>query len=255
MDQWQPACDVAVPMDDVIDLADLAVLTGQWRRDALAPVPVARWRLDETSGAVADDSMGDSPGVLRGFADDSAWAEGTAGGGLAFDGVDDVVEIEGNAGICGCQARTIAAWVRTTERSSVAMTIIAWGGQEGGQGFALEIDPAGRFRVSVEGGLAAAGDQLVGDKRWHHVAAVLAPLERGTPRMSDVRLYVDGHRQNLHGLIEADIETACGGGIRIGASYSVDESSRFGGVIDDVQVFDIPLSAQNVAGLLAAADI
>jgi len=254
--QWEPACDIAAPMDDTIDLDDLAALAAQWKRDALGPVPVAHWRLDEIEGLLAADSAGGHAGTLRGFGNDNEqWAAGQIGGGLVLDGVDDFVEIEGSAGLCGRRPRTVTAWVKTAERSSAAMTVIAWGSQEAGQGFALEIDPAGRFKVTADGGSAVAGDQLVGDKRWHHVAAVLAPLEHGTPRMSDLRLYVDGRRQNLYGLVEADIETACDTGIRIGASYDADESSAFSGIIDDIQVFDIPLSARNVADLSIAADI
>lgn len=256
MEQWNPSCDIAAPMDDAIDLADLAVLAGQWKRDALVPAPVARWCLDETTGLTAADDAGASSGTLQGFTgDDSQWVPGHIGGGLMFDGIDDYIEVEGNAGICGRQPRTVTAWLQTTERSSAPMTILVWGATERGQGFALEIDPAGRFKVTCNGGLAVAGDKLVGDKRWHHVAVVLAPLEAATPRMSDVRLYIDELRQNLYGLIEADIDTACDAGIRIGASHNPDDPAWFGGVIDDVQLFDIALSAENVKDLVAQADI
>ncbi|MHC4521368.1 MAG: LamG domain-containing protein, partial [Planctomycetota bacterium] len=256
MDQWEAACDIATPMDDTIDLADLATLAGQWKRDVHVPVPVAAWHLDETTGLVAAGEAGASSGTLRGFADDdSQWVQGNIGGGLVFDGVDDFVEVEGSAGICGRQARTVTAWLQTAERSSAAMTIMAWGARETGQGFALEIDPAGRFKVTCDGGLAVAGDKLVGDKRWHHVAVVLAPLEAETPRMSDVRLYVDGLRQNLYGLIEADIDTVCDSAIRIGASHHPDDPAWFGGVIDDVRLFDLAVSAENIDDLYAQAEI
>jgi hypothetical protein len=200
--------------------------------------------------------VGAHAGILQGFGDDdSHWSAGKVGGALLLDGVDDFVEIDGHGGLCGRQPRTIAAWINTTERSSAPMTIIAWGAPDAGQSFALEIDPSGRFKVTCDGALSVAGDQLVGDKRWHHVAAVLAPLEAQTPRLSDVRLYVDGRRQNLYGLTEQEIDTACDATIKIGASHNPDDPAWFGGSVDDVQLFDVALSAQNIADLHAGTDI
>ena len=45
---------------------------------------VARWKLDEGSGTITEDSKGDYDGTLYG---DTSWADGILNGALSFDGM------------------------------------------------------------------------------------------------------------------------------------------------------------------------
>ncbi|UCD50135.1 MAG: hypothetical protein JSW27_21725 [Phycisphaerales bacterium] len=252
---WEPACDVAEPMDDRIDQADLAVLAGQWRRDVHNPVPVARWALDETAGFVAADEMGRAPGVLHGFDEDNLhWVAGRIGGGLLLDGIDDYVDCTVGLGRCGGTARSVTAWVKTSERPTAPMTILAWQTSAPGSPFSFGLDSGGRLQVTCGHGSAVARG-LVGDTRWHHVTAVLDPLESDKPRISDVRLYIDGQRQNLYDMTEGDVGAACGQNIRIGGSFDADDPRGFNGVLDDLRLFDFGLTAEGVAGIRAEASL
>jgi Concanavalin A-like lectin/glucanases superfamily len=248
---WEPACDVAKPMEDRIDLADLAVLSGQWRRDARNPVPAAHWALDETAGLVAGDRLGRTPGTLHGFTGEgSHWVEGKIGGGLLLDGTDDAVDVTDVPALCRGTTRTVTAWVKTSERSAAPMTILAWQAPGRGLPFSFGLGSGGRLQVTCSGGSAVA-QALVGDTRWHHVAAVLDPLESDKPRVSDVRLYVDGQRQNLYDLAEGEISIGCGEEVRIGGSFEPENPHGFGGVLDEMRIFDIALGAADIARIYA----
>jgi hypothetical protein len=252
---WQPACDMAEPMDDRIDQRDLAAMAGHWRRDVHDPAAVARWALDETAGLVAGDASGRLPGTLYGFGEgDAHWVEGRIGGGLLLDGIDDYVDCAAGLGLCGRAARTVTAWIKTSERPTAPMTILAWQTPAPGSPFSLGLDAGGRLQVTGGDGTAVARG-LAGDTRWHHVVAVLDPMEADQPRISDVRLYIDGQRQNLYGLAESDIGIECGRGMRIGSLFDPENASAFGGVIDDVRVFDVALGDESVALIHAETQI
>jgi hypothetical protein len=52
----------------------------------------AHWKLDETSGLVASDSVGGNDGDLNNFSgDDSYWVDGTVNGALEFDGSNYII--------------------------------------------------------------------------------------------------------------------------------------------------------------------
>jgi hypothetical protein len=69
---------------------------------------VGWWKLDESSGTVANDSSGyDRHGTLHG---DPEWIPGFIGGAIRLDGDGDYVEI-GSVGINNSHPRTVAGWV------------------------------------------------------------------------------------------------------------------------------------------------
>jgi len=87
--QDEPSCDVG-PMpwgDGRVDIHDMAALGTYW---LTYPGAVAHWRLDETEGSIAHDSIGDKDGALHG---EPIWqpAGGKLQGTLHLDGVDDYV--------------------------------------------------------------------------------------------------------------------------------------------------------------------
>jgi hypothetical protein len=70
---------------------------------------LARWSLDETAGRIAANaSAADAGGVLQGFGEENPWHPGRLGGALAFDGVDDRVQV----GPVGGQLKTVALWLQ-----------------------------------------------------------------------------------------------------------------------------------------------
>ena len=234
---WNPSSDVSA--DDTIDNKDLAVLGRVWGQDAANPAPAAQWLLDEAAGMIAADSVGSRDGSLVGFSPDEAhWVAGYSGGGLKFDGIDDYVEVEGYPGICGRNPRTVFAWIKTPPDTTGRLPVIAWGQNQPGTYWLLEVDDEQRLRLSCGSGFISANEQQVGDGNWHHVAVVLDPADAERPLMSDVALYVDGRRRTIYRMEEAEINTGCTENVRIGAVHGPG-SNYFSGTIDEVAIFDV----------------
>jgi hypothetical protein len=243
-DNWNPSCDVSA--DDIVDNKDLAILGQVWGNDLTSPAPAALWSMDETAGMIAADSVGSYEGSLRGFsADDSHWVLGHSGGGLNFDGTDDYVEVEGYPGICGRNPRTVSAWIKTQPNPASKLPIIAWGQNQPGAYWLLEIDEEQRLRLSCGAGFISANEQQVGDGNWHHIAVALDPVDAESPLISDVLLYVDGRRRTIFKMEEAEINTGCELNVQIGAAHEPD-SYYFSGIIDEVAVFDVAIGTTAV---------
>ena len=233
---WNPSCDVFG--DDVIDGRDLAALGSVWGRDAASPAPAMKWSLDEIAGMTAADSAGSHDGSLIGFpGDDSQWVAGHSDGGLEFDGTDDYVEVQGYPGICGREPRTVSAWIKTQADTSGGLPIIAWGQNQPGAYWLVEVDEQQRLRLSCGSGFISANQQQVGDGEWHHIAVALDPADPGRPLISDVLLYVDGRRRTIYRMVESEINTGCVENLRIGASHDPG-GNYFAGIIDEVAIFD-----------------
>ena len=241
---WNPSCDVSA--DDMINNNDFAILAQIWGQDAANPAPAAYWSMDEAAGMIAADSAGSHDGFLKGFSpDDSHWVAGHSGGGLNFDGTDDYVEVEDYTGICGRNPRTVSAWIKTQPNPSGNLPIIAWGKNQPGAYWLMEVDQEQRLRLSCGSGFISANELLAGDGDWHHVAVVLDPVDRERPLVSDVSLYVDGRRRTIFKMEEAQINTGCSENVRIGATHGPD-SNYFSGTIDEVGIFDMAIGTSAV---------
>jgi hypothetical protein len=236
---WNPSCDVSA--DDIIDNKDLAMLGLVWGQDAVNPAPAVHWTMNETTGVVAADSVGSHDGSLIGFsAEDSHWVAGHSVGGLNFDGTDDYVEVEGYPGICGRNPRTVSAWIKTQPDPAVRLPIVAWGQNQPGAYWLMEVDEEQRLRLSCGAGFISANEQQVGDGDWHHIAVVLDPVDPARPLMSDVLLYVDGRRRTIYKIQEAQINTGSTENVRIGAAHGPD-NNYFSGIIDELAIFDVAI--------------
>ncbi|MHC4300989.1 MAG: LamG domain-containing protein [Planctomycetota bacterium] len=243
---WDPSCDISEPGDDMIDNKDFAALGQVWGQDANGPAPVAHWPLDEAAGLTAADIAGDHDGSLLGLSGDgSQWVAGHLGGGLQLDGADDYVEVEDYPGVCGKAPRAVFAWVKTEPDPIGRLPIVAWGRNDPGAYWLLEVDEDQRLRLSCGSGFVSANEQQVGDGAWHHVAVVLDPVDPERPLVSDVLLYVDGRRLTTYKMQEVEIDTAFAENLRIGATHDPD-GNTFAGTIDEVAIFDAAVGATAV---------
>ena len=233
---WDSSCDLSA--DDRIDNKDVAALGQVWAHGAAGPAPAAYWPLDETAGMVAADGVGSYDGSLAGFAaGDSQWVTARVGGGLEFDGIDDYVEIEGYPGVCGRNSRAVLAWIKTRGTPTIRLPVVAWGQNQPGAYWLIEVDEDQRLRLSCGPGFISANEQQVGDGDWHHVAVVLDPVDPDRPLVSDVLLYVDGKRRTIYRIEEAEINTGCIENVRIGATHDP-AANTFAGTADEVAIFD-----------------
>ena len=204
----------------------------------------ALWDFDETTGASAADSSGGHTGTLAGFpVDDSQWVAGKVGGALDFDGADDQVDITGYKGVTGTQARTMAAWVKTTDPNGA---ILSWGTDATGQKWIFRTQDgdgqAGAIRTEVSGGFTVGATDLR-DDAWHHVVMVLP--DDGTPNVNEMLVYVDGQLDTPYTTGNATaINTASSLDVRIGNGHS---NRRFDGLLDQVGIWARALTADEIA--------
>ena len=227
----------------------------------------ARWTFDEGEGNVAKDSgngRGGFNGVLKNMDPEDAWSEDVPPTkapnrfSLKFDGVDDFVEVTAPMKLYA--EGSFTAWIKT-DNATDRMEVIGTGNRDWRS--ALKIDISGGCEEEGEVCLYMRDSDKrcfdrysrpstdLCDGRWHHVAVTW----NGTTQT--VRIYVDGVSQKVEKLGEGT-----------GAPYNFKpfeiplhigdanwprplDSSRFAGLIDEVQLFSRELSGDEIQELAA----
>ena len=202
---------------------------------------VGWWKLDEDSGKIATDSSGyNREGELKGglsFETDSV--PGRIGRALRLDGSEQYIEITGYKGVTGTRARTVSAWVKTP---SFRSEFVSWGFDDFGQMFIFGIIRRSGIGITPNGGYFY-GSSKVHDDVWHHVVVVVDDVE--LPNLhDDVRLYQDGELMEIHDIGLLDLWP-----INTGSNLDVRIGRRFEGLMDDVRIYDRPLSEDEVKAL------
>jgi len=207
------------------------------------------WKLDETSGTVAQDSgwygrHGTLRDVLPANGDGStppARAAGKMGGALEFDGVDDVVRFDGKV-VQGFPF-TLTAWVRTSSGTGIRCAAYVgesgWNyryyciGVNGGKG-----EIAGHVSNNPRSSrLSAVGSMDIADGAWHHLAGVFrSPTEKV--------LYVDGVPAAV--LTSTLVYTGSVDRFSIGLCDRPAADLAWDGRIDDVRVYGIEVPEDTI---------
>ncbi|MHC4229016.1 MAG: LamG-like jellyroll fold domain-containing protein [Planctomycetota bacterium] len=246
VEHWQtddPRFDIApAPSGDgIVDAQDLVVLSEHLFEDYRL---AAHWKLDETEGAIAGDSIGGKDGTLIG---DPLWqpSDGHADGALEFDGADDYISTD-FAWNPVVGPFSVLAWIKGGAPGQVIVSQMdVTSGRTTIFGSTwLGTDPSNGKLVTMLmdppfGPLES--EAVITDGQWHHVGLVydLDALHR--------RLYVDGVE------VAADTDPVGGvaseGGLYFGAGKTLDAASFFSGLIDDVRIYPLALSAEEVATL------
>jgi len=201
---------------------------------------IAHWQLDETSGLVANERKGRLNGTLTNMVGDE-WTTGKIGGGLEFDGVDEFVDLDAHASNfpLGASPRTIAFWDNRTSGE------LAFGyGGTSGSGARFNCGASdGRALVEFNGHLF--GVEGLGLSGFNHFAYVV-PV--GATQTDDILIFVNGVSQTL-ATISGAVRTlnTTSGDASIGANNI--RTGFFGGVVDDLRIYDRALSAAEIAGL------
>ena len=216
-----------------VDLTDFVVLASHW--SPLIDVTLqGYWKLDEATESTAPDSSEYlRDGTLM---NGPVWTpSGKLKGALEFDGVNDYVEIVDYKGVTGLSSRTCMAWIKTTKASG---EILSWGNSNTGSKWIVRVNETGALRAEVQGGYLY-GDAPINDGDWHHIAVVLN--SDGTPKISEVLLYVDGQQETVAGVFDTYIDTAADQNVVIGV-YTKATGRFFKGLMDDVRIYNKALS-------------
>jgi len=231
-------CDIG-PMpwgDGFVDAEDLKVLAEHLCED---PRPTAHWKLDEDQGDIAYDSAGIHDADLCG---EPVWqpTSGKDGGALQLDGTNDYISTpfildpaEGSF--------SVFAWIKGGDSGR---SIVCQGDRTGFCHRWLGADASqGRLmtRLMHPPFAPLMSQSVITDGQWHHVGLVYdcIGLHRG--------LYVDGVE------VVSDTDCVggvfCQGGLTIGAGEALDPSAFWPGLIDDVRIYDVALSTEEIAAL------
>lgn len=217
--------------------------------------PVSHWKLNETTGTTASDSVGDNDGTVSG----ASWtSSGKIDYALELDGTDDYVQITesdsslstANFGGTDTGKVTIAAWVYLDDRYQYNIVTEYIGG--------LRYFTAGRpstgklmcrfYNNDTQSAYSPTSDAAVPQGVWTHVAVV---VEAGV----GYRFYIDG---------EKDSGSAEHTGVRL---YNYTSSNtkylgiahfspydKFDGKLDNVMVFNRALSDAEIKYLYESTD-
>jgi len=245
VDHWgenYSLCDIGpTPFGDgIVDVEDLKVLAEHIEPEVRDLALIAHWKLDEEVGNTAYDSIGSYDSILHG---EPLWQPdgGKVGGALQFDGIDDYVEtpfIRSPAD----GSLSVFAWIKGAAPVQVIISQID-GTRDAGSAW-LCTDPSdGRLitRLMHPPFSPLESESVITDGLWHHVGVVY-DLD-GLCRF----LYLDGAE------VAKDISPVAAigsdGGLYIGAGKDLEPGSLFGGLIDDVRIYDVALSAEEIAAL------
>lgn len=202
------------------------------------PNLVGWWKFDDADGTTAaDSSKHKRKGTLKRLTFDKNSAAGKSGKALQFDG-GGTVEITGYKGVTGTAPRTVAAWIKTKHSGG---TIVSWGAGDFGQMWEFR-HIRGRVGLTPRGGYLYMNARTNDDK-WHHVAIVVDKVE--LPNLhDDVTLYLDGEVADIHDIGLLDLWP-----VKTGKEFDVTIGRGFKGLIDDLRIYDRPLSVDEVRAL------
>ena len=202
---------------------------------------VAAYSFDETTGStVADMSGNGNVGTLDG---PQRSASGRYGGALSFDGRDDLVTVADAAALDLTGGITLEAWVRPSTLGGRWRTVLikeqtedlayALYAHTGGRG------PSGHVFLAGDDKRARAVSTIQADS-WTHVAA--------TYDGSTIRVFRNG--SVIASQAATGSRPASSGPLRIGGNGLWNE--WFDGLIDEVRVYDRPLSAGEITADMQA---
>ncbi len=211
-------------------------------RTPLSLEPLAHWKLDETSGAIAIDSVGGHDASVVGT---PVWqpAGGALQGALLLDSTGDGLQVVDSDALNLSEALTLSGWIKPdsntgddpiVSRKPDAVTHQYWLGTVNGV-------PAFLFNDNDEQQLTGSSVLSTGD--WHHLAATFEMTTR------QARLYVDGGEvanMPLPRMLKASLAP-----VRLGD----DGVSRVEGHVDDVRIFSGALSAPDITILFGESPI
>ena len=163
--------------------------------------------------------------------------------GLAFDGANDFIDVTGYAGIGGTDARTVEAWIKTSDNVN-AQVITRWGASNGEE-WSVQVN-GGKLFVTANG-KSKTGTADIADGNWHHIAVTFT--NDGTPNITDVIFYIDGAMDAQSAAVSGSFNTnIIGNTVLIGKN--IDDTRFFNGTIDELRIWSIARSQLEIQAKL-----
>ena len=209
---------------------------------------IAWWKFDEVAGTTAYDSAGNHTGQL---VNGPVWTTGQIDGGLSFDGVNDYVNVLDDASLRFTQnsSFTICAWVEPTPLSDGEIVCkMRKSAQYNVFGYEVQYDGTNkRFTISAESSRScyvsySTANNSVQPGNWYHVAAVYDNKA--------MKIYLNGQLGGSGTFTCNAGNTSPDKDMAIGArSYDSAMNSYFNGTMDDIRIYNLALSAEEIEQL------
>ena len=204
------------------------------------PDPVSHWSFDND----AVDGAGSSHGTVSGGAAFVANEDGEGVGShaLSLDGSNDYVDLDLHVSNfpLGDSARSITGWFRA-DTGNQGQSFFSYGPNVAGKRFSIAADRT-QALVGVSGhGWGVNGLEL--QEGWHHVAVTYAG-----GKSDAVLIYLDGELQSASTLVGSPKRLNTGTG-PAAIGQNVGGTKHYAGSIDDVRLYDVALSAEQVRAL------
>ncbi len=202
---------------------------------------VLNMKFDEGTDIIAQDSSGyGNTGTLI---NNPTWTAGQVASALGFDGIDDQVNCGNDSSLNLTDSLTICAWInpRTFGQNGWGR-IVDKGDGTTGYSFFVDERIQGITYVIYGGILVSSNSNTVTPNQWQHVAVVYDQSS------STVTFYVDGQQAGSAAYATSPADSANSPlvvGIR-----GFDLRRAFDGLIDEVRVYNEPLSQSQIQQLL-----
>ena len=210
---------------------------------------VAWWKFDEAQGSIAGDSSGNQfTGTIAG---NPQWqrAAGKFGGALEFDGDGDFIECRPDDGLNITGAVSIAAWIKLAKSTPDQKIAGNQDNISGGYKLSIFSDKA-EFEVrdsvnALRNNRFIDGGTVLQPGVWYHVAGTYS---QGESIKTYVNAKLDREQQTTN------ILAASSGPLKIGCEPFSGEC-QFNGLMDDLRIYNYPLSEAEVAALYSGRDL
>ena len=195
--------------------------------------PIAHWKLDETSGVKALDSVGGHDGEL---VNGPVWeAGGRIDGALDFDGSNDQIVVPHDDTLSLTEALTMSAWV-FNQSAFMSSTQRVISKEQIGQNDSYWMALSGGYLYVGIGGAIYTPDTIFNTNQWYHLATSYDSVTE------EVHIYVDGALELSEPAIASLNENTAD--ITIGNSNW--ENKPWEGLLDDVRLYNRALTQEEI---------
>jgi CubicO group peptidase (beta-lactamase class C family) len=204
--------------------------------------PVGWWKFDETSGTTAADSSGN--GLNGTLTNGPVWTAGKLNNCLSFDATDDYVNIGNPAQLQITGAMTVAAWVYVDTFTSNGRVIAKQGGSSN-RCWSLSVESAdskAQFAIATNSTtfISVKSAAVIPTGQWVHLTGVYEP---GVA----LRMYVDKTLSNSN--TTSIPISQYNNSLNVNLGRRPDASCYWDGKLDDVRVYNVALTAEQIAAL------
>ena len=209
-----------------------------------APSILAHWKLDETSGAVAEDSIGWNDATQSGS---PQWVEGTLDGALEFDGGNDYVTTANN--FRPPPTGSVAFWMKVPEAPSSEGQVLglddAWEIRHVDNGFPGVVASALVFDLGVNGSNDEFVTTVAVDEpnRWYFVVATY------DAESNAYQVHLDNTLNNS-GVFSGGLSMPDSNLLSLGRRTG--SNKDFEGTLDDVRIYNYVLSEEEIKVMYVA---